>query len=244
MATHAPAAPAAAAPTARARHRGDVVRRTGRGWAKARALLAAGVVVGVGSAATLASWTDTEWVWGGNGSPDAPGMAASVFEVQQNVWDGAGDTEAWYDRETSPEAGELDFTVAAASLTPGDTVYAPMQLRTVADSDPATLTLDGATLRDGSTDFFSALRYSVRTGVPRGSCSASAFASTGTSLVPAGTALGTGSGATTFALAAGSTSTPGTAVDLCFAVTLPAGASSDLQGQGASPQWAFQGLSG
>lgn len=221
------------------RHRGPGVP-TRRG-AKVRALLAAGVVVGVGAAATLASWTDTEWAWAGNGSGDDPGLGASMFDVQQNVWDGAGDGANFVDRETAP-GGELDFTVRASRLTPGDTVYAPMQLRTIADSDAAELTLDGAAVGTGDADFFAALRYGVRTGVARGSCSAAGFGG-GRTLVPTGTVLGTGSGATTFALAAGDDVTPGEAVDLCFAVTLPAGSPSSLQGKGASPQWAFQALS-
>lgn len=35
-----------------------------RGWTKARALLAGGLVLGVGAAVTLAAWTDNEWVRG------------------------------------------------------------------------------------------------------------------------------------------------------------------------------------
>ncbi|WP_380165852.1 SipW-dependent-type signal peptide-containing protein [Jannaschia sp. R86511] len=229
-----------------ARHRSQAPGRdrTGprRGWARARALLAAGVVVGVGAAATLASWTDTEWVWAGNGSDDGPGLAASIFEVQQNLWDGADGAANFVDRETAP-GGQLDFTLDAGRLTPGDTVYAPMQLRTIADSDAAELTLDGAVLGSGTTAFFEALRYGVRTDVPRAACTAAGYGSAGAQLVPPGTVLATGSGSATFALDAGGVGTPGAAVDLCFAVTLPAGVSTTLQGQGAPPQWAFQGLS-
>ncbi|MFC3687977.1 SipW-dependent-type signal peptide-containing protein [Aquipuribacter hungaricus] len=210
-------------------------------WARARALLAAGVVVGVGSAATLASWTDTEWVWGGNSSGDA--VAASIFEVQQNLWDGAGGAAAFVDRETAESGGELDFSLAAGALSPGVTVFAPMQLRTVPGSDAATLTLGPAALRTGDPAFFSALTYGVRTGVAKGDCTAGGFA-TGTPLVAQGTTLTTGSGTTSLTLGAGGPGTPGPAVDVCFAVTLPAGAPDALQGKGASPLWSFQAISG
>lgn len=235
------AAPSTSAPS-RARHRSRTRASGTRRWARARALLAAGVVVGVGGAATLASWTDTEWVWAGDGSGRDPGLSAGLFELQQNVWDGPAGAADFVDRESAP-GGRLDFTLSASRLTPGDTVYAPMQLRTVADSDAADLTLDGATLAAGTAPFFDALRYGVRTGVPRESCTAAGYASTGTQLVAGGTRLGTGSGTGTVTVAAGGPGTPGPAVDLCFAVTLPAGSPSTLQGQGASPQWAFQGLS-
>ena len=213
------------------------VRTQGRG--KVRALLAAGGVLGIGAAATLAAWTDTEWVFGGTGDADTP-IGTSVFEVQQDVGDGAG----FVDRETQPEAGGLDFTVAAASLSPGAVVYAPMRLRTVAGSLGGEVVLEGAVAGTGTDDaLFDVLEYQVRTGVAAAQCNAAGM-SGGTVLVPAGTPLSTGS-AGSFALAAApDAATPGDAVDLCFALTLPGTVTDpDLQGLAAVPVWSFTATS-
>jgi predicted ribosomally synthesized peptide with SipW-like signal peptide len=218
-------------------------RRPGR----VRALLAGGLVLGVGSAATLASWTDTEWVFGNGGAGGTGGVAAAVFEVQQNVWDGAGGTAQFADRETQAAAGGLTFSpLKARSLSPGDVVHAPMQLRTTTGSVAGTVTLRGAVAAAGSdAGLFGALRYSVRTGVPREACDAAAFAGAGlgTPLTAAGAALTTGSATGALALPAATASAPGTPVDLCFAITLPSGVPDALQGTAASPVWAFDSQS-
>jgi predicted ribosomally synthesized peptide with SipW-like signal peptide len=202
-----------------------------------RALLAAGGVVGVGAAVTLAAWTDTEWVFGGTGDPDTP-IGSSVFEVQQNVFDGAG----FVDRETEPEAGALDFTIASGALSPGAVVYAPMQLRATAGSVAGTVVLNGAVAGTGTdAALFGVLRYQVRTGVAAAACNATGMAGTSAAdLVVAGSALTT-AGTGTFALpAAASATTPGTAVDVCFAMTFPATSTdTGLQGQVAFPVWNF-----
>ncbi|WP_298990938.1 SipW-dependent-type signal peptide-containing protein [uncultured Pseudokineococcus sp.] len=193
-----------------------------------RALLAGGLVLGVGSAATLAAWTDTEWVYG-DGSADGgvSGVAASVFEVEQNVWDGVGGVANFVNRETQPVAGGL--------------VYAPMQLRTAVGSAAANVTVAPALLQAGDPTFFGALRYSVRSGVPQGACGDAAFApatALGTELVTSAP-LSTGSTAGALQLGAATATTAGAPVDLCFAITLPGGSPDSLQGLGATPVWSF-----
>ncbi|MEJ5869109.1 SipW-dependent-type signal peptide-containing protein [Pseudokineococcus sp. 5B2Z-1] len=208
-----------------------------------RALLAGGLVLGVGSAATLAAWTDTEWVYG-DGSADGgvSGVAASVFEVEQNVWDGVGGTAQFVDRETQGAAGALSFSpLQAQTLSPGDLVYAPMQLRTKIRSAAADVTLAPAVLGDGTQPFFDALRYSVRSGVPKEQCGAAAFASStalGSPLVTS-SALATGSTTGALSLGAATADAPGAPVDLCFAITLPGGSPDSLQNLGATPVWSF-----
>jgi predicted ribosomally synthesized peptide with SipW-like signal peptide len=201
--------------------------------------MAGGLVLGVGSAATLAAWTDTEWVWGGSGAGD--NIATSVFELEQNT---AGDTPVWVNEETAP-GGQLSFGLGATDLTPGDTIYAHVQLRAAADSDAGTVTLDGAVDQVAPSDaLFAALVYAANSGVTLANCNAAGFA-TGTTLVAAATPLTTGSGATSITVtAAPDAVTPGTPVDLCFAVTLPdIPANQALQGQEAQPAWAFQAIS-
>jgi predicted ribosomally synthesized peptide with SipW-like signal peptide len=127
---------------------------------KVRALLAGGLVLGVGSVATLAAWTDTEWVWGG-GQGDGDNLGTSTFEMEQNT---TGDPDGWEQQESAP-GGQLRFSVNATNLVPGDTVYAPLQLRVIAGSDGGVVTLDGAQAF-GSTDqaLFDALVYEAKTG--------------------------------------------------------------------------------
>lgn len=209
---------------------------------KVRAVLAGGVVLGVGSIATLAAWTDTEWVWGG-GQGDGDNLGTSTFEMEQNA---TGDPGDWVQAEDSP-GNKLRFSVDATNLAPGDTVYAPLQLRVVAGSDGGLVTLVGAQAV-GDTDplLFAALEYEVRTGVPLADCNAAGLADTGTVLVPPGSPLSTGSDANAFELdAAPSESTPGEIVELCFAVTLPEDErdNQDLQGAIAQPAWAFEAIS-
>ncbi|HEY0215590.1 MAG TPA: SipW-dependent-type signal peptide-containing protein [Cellulomonas sp.] len=203
---------------------------------RGRALLAAGGVVGVGAAVTLAAWTDTEWVYGGTGDPDTP-IGSSVFEVQQNVYDGAG----FVDRETQAGAGALDFTIASGTLSPGAVVYAPMQLRATAGSVGGTVVLTGAVAGTGTdAALFAVLRYQVRTGVAAASCDAAGMAGAGADLVAAGSTLAT-AGTGTFTLPpAPDATTPGTPVDVCFAMTFPATSTDPaLQGLAAIPVWNF-----
>ena len=212
-----------------------------------RALLAGGLVLGVGSVATLAAWTDTEWVFGGGAADGSgSGVAASVFEVEQNVWDGAAGAASFLDREQQEVAGGLRFSpLAATSLSPGDVVFAPMQLRTAVRSVGASVTVAPAVMASGDSAFFGALRYSLRTGVARADCGAGAFlpgSTTGTPLVTSA-ALTTGSATGALQLAPATASAAGAPVDLCFAITLPGGSSDSLQGLGATPVWSFQSQS-
>ncbi|THG32391.1 hypothetical protein [Naasia lichenicola] len=206
---------------------------------RAVAVAAAGIVIAAGATATsLAAWTDTEWVFGsatGNAR-----LGTSVFGVQQSV---VGDSTAFTDRSTA-DGGSMVFTVNAASLSPGADVFGYVNLRTIVKSVGATVVLNPAT--QGATtdaDLFAALVYSARVVGASVTCDASVFsAATSASIqeiVPTTTALTVGSGSSTFALDAGTTTDPGTAKRVCFRVTLPAGASSSLQGKGAYPVWNF-----
>jgi predicted ribosomally synthesized peptide with SipW-like signal peptide len=101
---------------------------------KARALLAGGLVLGIGAAFTLAAWTDNEWVFGQSGGADGPGNpGTNKYQMQQNTYSGTAGAAAWSDQPDA-SGGGLTFTLGAKDLKPGSTVYAPMQLRAVAGS--------------------------------------------------------------------------------------------------------------
>lgn len=211
------------------------------------AAIAAGVlVVGVGATYTLASWNDSEWVWGG--VDGGPALGTSSFEVQQNTTSPYTDTTGgWSDQEQNP-GGALIFSPGALDLTPGDTVYAPVALRTTADSLAADAVLQGAVPAAGSPapqndqDLFDAVRVSVYTSegaAPATACTPG-FDATGWTPVlnqqPL-TALATDS--QSLAAAGGSTQ------HYCFAITLPSETPNVdlLQGKAISPAWEFRSVS-
>lgn len=214
---------------------------------KTRKLAAIGVgalVIGVGATYTLASWNDSEWVNGGlNG---AVGMGTSEFEVQQNAAAPYADALAnWGDHETNP-GNKLTFTAGALALTPGDTVFAPVALRTTEPSVAGTVALQGAvpatdvTVDDAEGELWSAVRVSVHTATgdtPPTACT-TGFVATGWTQIVADAPLATAA-STTQALVekAGSTQ------HYCFALTLPTGAPDTLQGRTIAPAWEFASTS-
>jgi hypothetical protein len=200
--------------------------------AAAAAVLVAGTTV-----TSLAAWLDEEWVTAG--VDGAPGVLASEFEIEQSV---ATDAGAWFNRETAGVAGVVDFDDIAAAFSPGEVAYGWVSLRTAADSLGGDLTLvSDYTL--GDSPLGDALRYGARLHPDATTCTAGAFATTGTELVASGSVLTTGSGVTTFALAAGTLGAPGTPQTVCFRLELPSGASDTLMGETADVTWFFDAIS-
>src|SRR5690349_6827064 len=94
---------------------------TKRGTTKRKilAITAGFAAIGIGGAATLAAWTDSEWVFGENGA-GGPGVGTSSFSVQQNtVAPFAAGT--WTDEADNP-GGEIVFGPDGLAITPGDSV--------------------------------------------------------------------------------------------------------------------------
>jgi predicted ribosomally synthesized peptide with SipW-like signal peptide len=226
---------------------------------KTMAVLAAGLVLGLGATMTLAVWNDSEWVTGGadtngDGIADTPGIGTSVFEVGQNTtspYSAAG----WVDREVAP-GGALNFSIDALSLAPGGVVYAPVSLRTTdASVAAANIALSGAipaTLATPADDedglLFAALdlRVVVATTAEAdtpAACDASAFDGDSTYIVGGAAtfpALGTaGTNPVAPAPAIDLAATGDDKLDYCFEVTLPADAPDTLQGLSVAPAWQF-----
>ncbi|MFJ6452912.1 SipW-dependent-type signal peptide-containing protein [Paenarthrobacter sp. NPDC091669] len=179
-----------------------------------RAILAGGLVLGVGAAITLAAWNDSEFAQGT--------FTAGAFNLE-----GSTDGTAFGENPVSAPA-TLGFTAAPGNLAPGDVVTAPFAVR-----------LDGTTTNDAtvtvsteaSTGALTGLTYSLTQSTDFG-C---AEAVTGT-LVAAGQALGTTPGSVTFALTQGAGTADGDAVNLCFRIT----ADDDLvQSQSGTTTWEF-----
>lgn len=186
---------------------------------KRKAILAGGIVLGLGASMTLAAWTDDVWV--------SSSFSAGSFNVQGAV-DPAG--TSWREYNTSGGAGPLVFTVPVSAMSPGDSVFAPLNLRVdpAKNSYDAAITLPTApsapATGDANIAFFGALKVTLFNVAP-GSCS-----STGTSLAAPlsgfnSVALGTTT--TSPLLTLDKNSTP---QGICFKVSLPAGAPSTVQG--------------
>ncbi|MGB3169893.1 MAG: SipW-dependent-type signal peptide-containing protein [Rhodococcus sp. (in: high G+C Gram-positive bacteria)] len=195
---------------------------------KVRALLAGGLVLGIGAAITLAAWTDNVF---GN----------SDFATGDDAWNIQADftpagVGTWIDADVSP--GEpFTFPATRLDLTPGDTVYAPVALRLEPGQTlDAAVTLNGAT--GGTTDpaLTAALRYTVTQGGTSADCTAG---------TPGPTALVTDALLTTGSVANAITlDADATPVNLCFAVTLPAGSPNTLSGLATGQVvWEFVGTS-
>jgi len=190
---------------------------------KIRALLAAGLVLGVGATVTLAAWNDSEYAGGSFG--------AGSFNLQ-----GSTDGTSYSDHASAGGAATLGFTVNPTNLAPGDTVYAPFAVRLAAGTTTgASVALQGVT----NTGTVTNLSYTVvrTTSI---TCNAAAVTG-GTALVPAGTAMSSIGTPSPFTLAKGAdASTAGAPQYLCFAVT--AGANL-VQGQTGTATWQFQATS-
>lgn len=211
---------------------------------KIRALLASGLVLGIGATFTLAAWTDNEWVFGGAGpGNDTPGT--KIYAMEQNT--ALNFPEAEWTDEPEANGGRLDFSIKAANMLPGDTVYAAFQLRAKAGSETLTATLaeaiqatNPAAGDSNSTALYNALRYRAWIGLNAADCTAAGDKTAGTVLVAANSVLSTTSTVPLTLQAGASAGAAGAPVNLCFAMTLPAGTTdTTLQGKNVVPLWRF-----
>ncbi|WP_104117165.1 SipW-dependent-type signal peptide-containing protein [Arthrobacter sp. B1805] len=181
---------------------------------RVRAVLAGGLVLGVGAAVTLAAWNDSEFATGS--------FAGGQFNLV-----GSTDGTNFTDHATATDAADLGFVVDADELTPNDVVYAPFAVALDGTTSyGATVTVSSEALAGSLKDLTYELLQTTGFG-----CTAT---TTGTALVPAGTALGTVPAGVTFSLeeATGTALAP---ANLCFKVT----AGDIAQGISGSATWEF-----
>lgn len=134
-------------------------RTTTRKFTKARAILAGGLVLGVGAAVTLAAWNDSEFATGT--------FAAGEFGIE-----GATTGEPFAEHDTEETAEVLEFEVDADTLTPGDAVYAGYGVQLTADSNYAADVVVGSEITgDNAANLTAAFVYTTDA-----TCDAAAFA--------------------------------------------------------------------
>jgi len=189
-----------------------------------RALLAGGLVLGVGAAATLAAWNDSE-------------NTTATFTAGQFDIVGAVDGATFSQHPTAPGAS-LQFTLPtpAGAMTPGDTAYTLFSVKTATPSMAGTVQIKANSANSAGLGAY--LTYRVRT-ITQLPCNATNFA-TGTD-VPG---LETGRPLTANATAAQALAADGAAsINYCFAVTLPAGTPNAAQGTTLRAAWEFAATS-
>lgn len=191
---------------------------------RTRALLAGGLVLGLGATSTLASWTDDEHAHAH--------FSSSRFDVESSV-----DGTIYADHPAAPGA---TITFHGTDMSPGSHRYGFLLIRTRAGSEAGTLTLGAAAVTNGTGDtaplLGTALTY--RAVETTGSCDASAFAGTPQWVTgQAGHVALTVPGGVTLPLAAAPEAAPGQPTGLCFDVMLPTGADNALQGKTATVVW-------
>lgn len=195
---------------------------------RVHAVLAAGLVLGIGTAVTLAAWTDTENATGSFG--------ASVFDTESQ----SAGSPTYASNTTSPGA-TLSFN--ATAMSPGTSFYAFLNVRTTpASTVGGTVNLTSSAPTGGLAP---ALRYrAVRMPGPNPSSTCNAAAFTGTPVYIAGAAA-------SYLPVSQVPSTPvaspigaaGAALGFCFEVQITPGSANSFQGQTGEVTWTFTATS-
>ncbi len=200
-----------------------MTRRTPR-LTRVRALLAGGLVLGVGAGVTLAAWTAQEHATGT--------FAASRFGTLSSADGGA----TWTDNSTTAAV----LSLSPAALTPGDVTAASFGIRATAASVAGTVTVQTPTVGTGALTPY--LRYRMYGGA------SSTCTTTSTPSGRTGWVVGDGSTwialtaavpANSTALAAAGASSDGAPVWFCFQVRLADDAPNSLQGSSTAATWQF-----
>ncbi|GAA3945032.1 SipW-dependent-type signal peptide-containing protein [Microbacterium soli] len=185
---------------------------------RARALLAAALVLGIGGTVTVAAWTDQEHA--------TTTVTAGRFAIESRV---SGTT--WASNDTTA----VTLPLAATDLYPNQSRAAWVQLRTAAGSVPGTVSLTAVQVALPAdtaphTDLRDALRVRAAPVADVGGCGPAAVLGpdVGITAVPpqsAQTLAGDGQSVVTY----------------CIVVSLPATAVSTAQGGHVEATWTFTG---
>jgi len=218
--------------SARVGRRRDPPRRRTSWWLRTRALLAGGLVLGIGTAATLAAWNDSEYT--------TATVTSGRFGIVGSVNGGA-----FSDHATAP-GPTLTFTPALGAVYPGAPAgFTTVQIRTASsasggfDSVPGLLRLQTATPATGV--LATHLVYAIRV-IPSGaSCNDALFSNAAAPVIvpndtPFTTSVGVSAANVQTLQAAGANT-----ISYCIRIALPATAPDDTQAKTATVTWQFAG---
>jgi predicted ribosomally synthesized peptide with SipW-like signal peptide len=197
---------------------------------RVRALLAGGLVLGVGAAITLAAWNDSEFATGT--------FTAGSFNMEGSI-----DGTAFAENPVGDPAA-LSFSTGFDNLSPSTTVAAPFVLRLdAATTTAATVTVAAATSAQNGliADATANLTYTVLTVTNVAACTSSATAAdSGAASVVSSTAFNPVGAITSttinLAKSADAGATAGANVYLCMLVTTDADLAQDSS---AVATWEF-----
>jgi predicted ribosomally synthesized peptide with SipW-like signal peptide len=197
-----------------------------------RALLAGGLVLGIGATVTMAAWTDSEYT--------AATLTAGQFGIV-----GSMNAGAFADHPTSPGA-TLTFSPVLTGLYPGSGAgFTTVQIRTASvatggfASVPGVVRLQTSTTATGN--LAAALVYAVRVVPSGGACNEALFANAAAPIIVANaTPLTTAVGAST-ANTQSVTGAGGNTVSYCIRIELPTAAADNAQNGTATVTWQFAG---
>ena len=140
---------------------------------KTRAIMASGLVLGVGAVVTLAAWSDTVW---GAGTFGTEGNAFNI----QGSFDGGG---TWDEYVTSEDAGPMTFAQNANALIPGQPVYQLVGLHETEENLGADIVLNRTNADDsGLSDLVTVAVADVGTGEAAPACGPAAGFGTGVTI--------------------------------------------------------------
>jgi predicted ribosomally synthesized peptide with SipW-like signal peptide len=191
----------------------------GRGR-RLKAILAGGLVLGVGAAVTLAAWNDSEFATGTFG--------AGHFDLK-----GSTDGTTFGDHASGSPAA-LSFSTGFSALSPGDVVAAPFVLHLDKDTNFGASVVVGSAAATGTAT--AQLSYGIVQVASAAACTPAATGSA--TIVPAGTGMNATTGAVPFTLVRSTTlgTTPGADFTLCLQVKAAAGL---VQSSTATGTWSF-----
>lgn len=183
-----------------------------------RAVLAGGLVFGVGATMTLAAWNDSEY--------SSATFTAGRFDIV-----GAVDGATFSSHPVGSPAA-LTFSAPFGAMVPGTTVYSLFSVKTANPSVAGSLQLSVAST--AGTGLGPYLRYGVRT-ITGTTCNATTYPA-GTAVVADNSTMSTGG---TGSQAVGANG--GSTVNYCISVTLPSTADNGAQGLTAVQTWQILG---
>jgi predicted ribosomally synthesized peptide with SipW-like signal peptide len=198
---------------------------------RARALLAGGLVLGLGATVTAASWNDSEYA--------TATLSTSTFNTESNV-----NALGYVDAPTAPGT---TVTLPVGAFSPNVKGYLQVLIRTKANSIAGTVVLNpGVVTGSGPNAAADALaftqNFSYRVVRTTTTCNDQAFLGSPVWVVGTaggGVALNTGQTGGVNVLAAATPTLPGSATGFCFEVLLSGSAPNDLQGKSAAATWQF-----
>lgn len=188
------------------------------------ALVATGMVLGIGSAVTLAAWYDNELAQGS--------FAASVFRTESRAQGGQ-----WADHASSP----VTLTFNATAMSPDVSSFASLDVRTTAATNVnGKVWLESAGLGAGELGEY--LRYRAVL-LDSGSCGASSFGA-GATFIAGGSSTYLNAGQVPPSAVELTLSKAAAQVrEVCFDVKVDQSAPNAMQGASGTATWTFKAAS-